>query len=111
MVKLANGLLVAIAARHAKHPGEATALGRAETSLHCLLLSQRNFARLWQRLTNERSNVGPTKIANVVPTLRQRLAYGWVTVAVLAGTGTHETFRRPATDLSLSASPRCVNQP
>ena len=38
-----------------------------------------------QRWPNEQSNVAPTIVAAVGPTLRQRLAYGWLTVTVLAG--------------------------
>ena len=34
---------------------------------------------------NEQSNVAPTIVAAVGLTLRQRLAYGWLTVTVLAG--------------------------
>ena len=37
-----------------------------------------------QRWPNEQSNVAPTIVAAVGPTLRQRLPYGWLTVTVLA---------------------------
>ena len=40
---------------------------------------------LVQRWPNEQSNVAPTIVAAVGPTLHQRLAYGWLTVTVLAG--------------------------
>ena len=58
------------------------------TLVLCMLLTlaQRNVAVLIQRLTNEQTNVALTIIASVVPTLCQRLAYGWLTVAVQAGT-------------------------
>ena len=39
-----------------------------------------------QRLSNEQSNVGPTKYVAVGPTLNQRLGFGWRMVSVLAGT-------------------------
>ena len=38
-----------------------------------------------QRLSNEQSNVGPTKYVAVGPTLNQRLGFGWRMVSVLAG--------------------------
>ena len=40
---------------------------------------------LGQRLSNEQSNVGPTKYVAVGPTLNQRLGFGWRMVSVLAG--------------------------
>ena len=40
---------------------------------------------LGQRLSNEQSNVGPTKYVAVGPTLNQRLGFGWRMVNVLAG--------------------------
>ena len=42
---------------------------------------------LGQRLSNEQSNVGPTKYVAVGPTLNQRLGFGWRMVSVLAGSG------------------------
>ena len=40
---------------------------------------------LGQRVSNEQSNVGPTKCVAVGPTLNQRLGFGWQMVDVLAG--------------------------
>ena len=40
---------------------------------------------LGQRVSNEQSNVGPTKYVAVGPTLNQRLGFGWRMVIVLAG--------------------------
>ena len=40
---------------------------------------------LGQRVSNEQSNVGPTKYVAVGPTLNQRLGFGWQMVDVLAG--------------------------
>ena len=40
---------------------------------------------LGQRLSNEQSNVGPTKYVAVGPTLNQQLGFGWRMVSVLAG--------------------------
>ena len=40
---------------------------------------------LGQRVSNEQSNVGPTKYIAVGPTLNQRLGFGWRMVIVLAG--------------------------
>ena len=40
---------------------------------------------LGQRVSNEQSNVGPTKYDAVGPTLNQRLGFGWQMVDVLAG--------------------------
>ena len=40
---------------------------------------------LGQRVSNEQSNVGPTKYVAVGPTLNQRLGFGWRMVSVLAG--------------------------
>ena len=40
---------------------------------------------LGQRVSNEQSNVGPTKYVAVGPTLNQRLGFGWQMVSVLAG--------------------------
>ena len=40
---------------------------------------------LGQRVSNEPSNVGPTKYVAVGPTLNQRLGFGWPMVSVLAG--------------------------
>ena len=40
-----------------------------------------------QRVSNEQSNVGPTKYVAVGPTLNQRLGFGWRMVSVLAGYG------------------------
>ena len=40
---------------------------------------------LCQRVSNERSNVGPTKYVAVGPTLNQPLCFGWRMVNVLAG--------------------------
>ena len=45
---------------------------------------------LGQRLSNEQSNVGPTKYVAVGPTLNQRLGFGWRMVSVLAGIGAHD---------------------
>ena len=42
---------------------------------------------LGQRLSNQQSNVGPTKYVAVGPTLNQRLGFGWRMVSVLAGLG------------------------
>ena len=41
---------------------------------------------LVQRVSNEQSNVDPTKYVAVGPTLNQRLGFGWRMVIVLAGT-------------------------
>ena len=41
---------------------------------------------LGQRVSNEQSNVGPTKYDAVGPTLNQRLGFGWQMVDMLAGT-------------------------
>ena len=38
-----------------------------------------------QRVSNEQSNVGPTKYIAVGPTLNQLLGFGWRMVSVLAG--------------------------
>ena len=38
-----------------------------------------------QRVSNEQTNVGPTKYVAVGPTLNQRLGFGWRMVSVLAG--------------------------
>ena len=38
-----------------------------------------------QRVSNEQSNVGPTKYVSVGSTLNQRLGFGWRMVSVLAG--------------------------
>ena len=40
---------------------------------------------LVQRVSNEQSNVDPTKYVAVGPTLNQRLGFGWRMVIVLAG--------------------------
>ena len=40
---------------------------------------------LCQRVSNEQSNVGPTKYIAVGPTLNQRLGFGWRMVSMLAG--------------------------
>ena len=40
---------------------------------------------LGQRVSNEQSNVGPTKCVALGPTLNQRLSFGWRMVSVLAG--------------------------
>ena len=40
---------------------------------------------LGQRVSNEQSNVGPTKYVAVRPTLNQRLGFGLRMVSVLAG--------------------------
>ena len=44
---------------------------------------------LGQRVSNEQSNVGPTKYVAVGPTLNQRLGFGWRMVSVLTGIGLH----------------------
>ena len=44
---------------------------------------------LGQRVSNEQSNVGPTKYDAVGPTLNQRLGFGWQMVDVLAGVRRH----------------------
>ena len=46
---------------------------------------------LGQRVSNEQSNVGPTKYIAVGPTLNQRLGFGWRMVIVLAGIGADGT--------------------
>ena len=48
---------------------------------------------LGQRLSNEQSNVGPTKYVAVGPTLNQRLGFGWRMVSVLAGYGCSEVLK------------------
>ena len=45
---------------------------------------------LGQRLSNEQSNVGPTKYVAVGPTLNQRLGFGWRMVSMLAGLYSNE---------------------
>ena len=57
---------------------------------HCLFMVGRMLHYGWrfmlgQRVSNEQSNVGPTKYVAVGPTLNQRLGFGWRMVIVLAG--------------------------
>ena len=57
---------------------------------HCWFMVGRMLHYGWrfmlgQRVSNEQSNVGPTKYVAVGPTLNQRLGFGWRMVIVLAG--------------------------
>ena len=57
---------------------------------HCWFMVDRMLLYGWrfmlgQRVSNEQSNVGPTKYVAVGPTLNQRLGFGWRMVSVLAG--------------------------
>ena len=57
---------------------------------HCWFMVGRMLLYGWrfmlgQRVSNEQSNVGPTKYVAVGPTLNQRLGFGWRMVSVLAG--------------------------
>ena len=57
---------------------------------HCWFMVGRMLLYGWrfmldQRVSNEQSNVGPTKCVAVGPTLNQRLGFGWRMVGVLAG--------------------------
>ena len=57
---------------------------------HCWFMVGRMLLYGWrfmlgQRVSNEQSNVGPTKYVAVGPTLNQRLGFGWRMVIVLAG--------------------------
>ena len=57
---------------------------------HCWFMGRRMLLYGWrfmlgQRVSNEQSNVGPTKYVAVGPTLNQRLGFGWRMVIVLAG--------------------------
>ena len=57
---------------------------------HCWFMVGRMLHYGWrfmlgQRVSNEQSNVGPTKYVAVGPTLNQRLCFGWRMVIVLAG--------------------------
>ena len=53
---------------------------------------------LGQRVSNEQSNVGPTKYVAVGPTLNQRLGFGWRMVSVLAGVVTANVHKLLYTD-------------
>ena len=57
---------------------------------HCWFMVGRMLLYGWrfilgQRVSNEQSNVGPTKYVAVGPTLNQRLGFVWRMVIVLAG--------------------------
>ena len=57
---------------------------------HCWFMVGRMLHYGWrfilgQRVSNEQSNVRPTKYVAVGPTLNQRLGFGWGMVIVLAG--------------------------
>ena len=57
---------------------------------HCWFMVGRMLHYGWrfilgQRVSNEQSNVRPTKYVAVGPTLNQRLGFGWRMVIVLAG--------------------------
>ena len=57
---------------------------------HCWFMVGRMLLYGWrfmlgQRVSNEQSNVGPTKYVAVGPTLNQRLGFGWRMISVLAG--------------------------
>ena len=57
---------------------------------HCWFVVGRMLLYGWrfmlgQRVSNEQSNIGPTKSVAVGPTLNQRLGFGWRMVSVLAG--------------------------
>ena len=49
---------------------------------------------LGQRVSNEQSNVGPTKYVSVGPTLNQRLGFGWRMVSVPAGKRVYPSRRQ-----------------
>ena len=60
---------------------------------------------LGQRVSNEQSNVGPTKYVAVEPTLNQRLGFGWQMVDVLAGVRRHSLTIHWPNQVMLSGAP------
>ena len=60
---------------------------------------------LGQRVSNEQSNVGPTKYVAVGPTLNQRLGFGWQMVDVLAGVRRHSLTIHWPNQVMLSGAP------
>ena len=66
---------------------------------------------LGQRVSNEQSNVGPTKYVAVGPTLNQRLGFGWRMVSMLAGLLLHLFILShfPAPGKLILLQPGCIN--
>ena len=69
---------------------------------HCWFMVGRMLLYCWrfmlgQLVSNEQSNVGPTKYVAVEPTLNQRLGFGWRMVSVLAGYATSSRNSKNAT--------------
>ena len=79
---------------------------------HCWFMVGRMLHYGWrfmlgQRVSNEQSNVGPTKYVVVGPTLNQRLGFGWRMVIVLAGISSlMERFVNVISRWSVSAASR-----